>query len=443
MRFFSRFVPQPLVSVATALNALFCFAMVWLFAPSLASAVNAGMLLLAGCLGLATVFSVFFPIHVSRSTQVSLSTVPIYLIAVLLVPPIAVITGAAGLLASEVAMRKRRKTYPSDMVTSAARLVPGILLAGLAEFGLPATIPDLVRPSLAAAVLWSIDIFTAPLLIAPAIAERPFVVLVDVFRHSSVVEIAQYPIGVAAVLAAMQNPWWLVAFVLPVLAVHQHFKRLKELHDQTRQLLERIADTVDDHDAYTGGHSRRVAIFTEHIVKMLQVERKETDLIVLAARIHDIGKIDIPASVLQKPGRLNPEERALIETHPDKGADMLLRYPGFGRGVDMIRFHHEAWDGSGYPRRVKGTGLPVGARVIAVADSFDAMTSDRPYRKGMPVHRAAMELQRGRGTQWDAACVDAFLAALPEIDVAGVNGIPPLRLVASPSSDLPILAAAH
>jgi HD-GYP domain-containing protein (c-di-GMP phosphodiesterase class II) len=164
---------------------------------------------------------------------------------------------------------------------------------------------------------------------------------------------------------------------------------------------------------------------------------------VLAARIHDIGKIDIPASVLQKPGRLTPEERALIETHPDTGADMLLRYPGFGRGVDMIRFHHEAWDGSGYPRRLKGTSIPFGARAIAVADSFDAMTSDRPYRKGMPVYRAAMELQRGRGRQWDPACVDAFLAVLPEIDLHVVQGIPPLRLVAPPSSDRPFLAAAH
>lgn len=428
--FLRRFAPQPTVSIVSAVGALLCVVVPWKLTPALLGIVDPSVLLLALCLGIAIVLAFAFPIHVNRSTQVCLSTVPIYLIAVLLQPLPAVITAGTSILASELVMRRQRKTYLSDIVTSAGRLAPGVLLAGLAVHGLiPPDVPFTMRLAAGAFMLWGIDIFSSPLILAPITGERPLVVLLGVLRHGSVVEVAQYPIGVTAALAASENPLWLLVFAVPIVAVYHHFKHLKELHDRTRQLLERIADTVDDHDAYTGGHSRRVALFTERIVKAMVIDCKEADLIVLAARIHDIGKIDIPASVLQKPGRLSAEERALIETHPDRGADMLLRYPGFGRGVDMIRFHHEAWDGTGYPRGLKGTAIPFGARVIAVADSFDAMTSDRPYRKGMPVHRAALEMQNGRGAQWDAECVDAFLSILPEIDLLTINGVPPLRLI--------------
>jgi HD-GYP domain-containing protein (c-di-GMP phosphodiesterase class II) len=180
-------------------------------------------------------------------------------------------------------------------------------------------------------------------------------------------------------------------------------------------MLERIADTVDEHDAYTGGHSRRVTEYTAHLVKAMAVDRVEADLIVMAARIHDIGKIDIPISILQKPGKLTDAERAVIEMHPDLGADMLAQYADFRRGVDMVRYHHEAWNGSGYPRGLRATAIPFGARLIAVADTYDAMTSDRPYRKGLPPERAAAELRRGRGVQWDPEIVDAFLHVLPEL----------------------------
>ena len=98
-----------------------------------------------------------------------------------------------------------------------------------------------------------------------------------------------------------------------------------------------------------------------------------------------------------------------METHPGRGAELLARYPDFARGVAIVRHHHERWDGQGYPDRRAGIDIPFGARVIAVADSFDAMTSDRPYRPGMPVERAAQILREGRGTQWDAQIVDAFL----------------------------------
>jgi HD-GYP domain-containing protein (c-di-GMP phosphodiesterase class II) len=160
------------------------------------------------------------------------------------------------------------------------------------------------------------------------------------------------------------------------------------------------------------------------LVKALAVDRVEADLIMMAARIHDIGKVDISVDILRKAGTLTAADRALIEMHPDLGADMVHRYPDFRRGADMVRYHHESWNGAGYPRGLRATAIPFGARVIAVADSYDAMTSDRPYRKGMTPAQAAAVLRRGRGVQWDPEIVESFLRILPDM----VAQISPSRL---------------
>jgi HD-GYP domain-containing protein (c-di-GMP phosphodiesterase class II) len=225
---------------------------------------------------------------------------------------------------------------------------------------------------------------------------------------------AQYLLGMLGALAASVQIWALGLLVLPTILVYVALKNVKELQSNTRTILESMADTVDLRDPYTGGHSQRVAKGTAAILNSMGLNGPEVDLIVSAARVHDIGKIGIPDYILNKPGKLEPDEEAIMQTHPDRGADLLNRYPDFVRGVEIIRHHHEAWDGTGYPQKLKGTDIPFGARVIAVADSFDAMTSDRPYRKAMPVSKAASILHQGRGKQWDAAIVDAFLRTIAD-----------------------------
>ena len=118
-----------------------------------------------------------------------------------------------------------------------------------------------------------------------------------------------------------------------------------------------------------------------------------------------------------------------MKTHPQRGAELLARYPDFARGVEIVRHHHERWDGKGYPAGLAGFEIPFGARVIAVADSFDAMTSDRPYRRGMPPETAAQILRDGRGQQWDAQLVDAFLESIAD-ELAPAAASPPVLLPA-------------
>jgi HD domain len=160
--------------------------------------------------------------------------------------------------------------------------------------------------------------------------------------------------------------------------------------------------------------------------------------------VHDIGKIGIPDAILYKPGRLDELERKIMEDHPIRGADLLKRHGDFARGVDIVRHHHESWDGNGYPDRLKGTAIPFGARVIAVADSFDAMTSDRPYRRGMPPPTAATILRTGRGQQWETSVVDALLKGLAELPHQREATAEPMETVAnaSPAHDNPLRDAA-
>lgn len=166
-------------------------------------------------------------------------------------------------------------------------------------------------------------------------------------------------------------------------------------------------------DPYTSRHSKRVSRYAAAIARELDLPAAEQREIALAAELHDIGKIGVPDGVLSKDGRLSTEEVARIQSHPTVGESILqplLRDHPTVRAV--VRWHHERMDGRGYPDRLPGGDIPLAARIVAVADTFDAMTSARPYRRALSVVEAALELCRTSGTQLDPACVQAFLRAL-------------------------------
>jgi putative nucleotidyltransferase with HDIG domain len=259
--------------------------------------------------------------------------------------------------------------------------------------------------------------------------EPPWRILVAIIRDGGLAEGVQYLIGLLGALAALQEIWALVLLVVPTAIAYLAFKRVKEMRIGTRQMLESMADAVDLRDPYTGGHSRRVAATCVDILTELGIFGPEVDLIVSAARVHDIGKIGIPDEILKKPGLLTPQEKAIMETHTERGAELLARYPDFARGVEIVRHHHERWDGEGYPSRMGGLDTPFGARVLSAADSFDAMTSDRPYRQAVTAQHAATILRQGSGHQWDPAVVDALLRVIEdktvERPVPAVEIVPP------------------
>ncbi len=410
----SSLTPQPAVGSATAALAVLALLATWRTASSALVGFDLSSLGLATGLAGAVVFAYQYPIHARHQTKVYLFTVVYFLLAVLTPPLLAAVAAGAGALAGEISRRASSGAYLSDMATEAGRRVPQVLLASLvAHLGQSAP-PSLLAIGGAVFVLALLDAVSLPLQLAPMTGERPLRALGPAVRATAVAEGVQYAVGVVGAAAALTYPWTLPLLAVPAALVYMACKILQEMHDSTRQLLENMADAVDLRDAYTGGHSRRVTEYSAQILRSLGFEGPEVDLILAAARVHDIGKIGIPDAVLNKDGKLSDDEWVVMKAHPVHGAVLLKRHRDFARGIAIVRGHHESWDGSGYPDGLAGLGIPFGARVIAVADSFDAMTSDRPYRKGMPIEKAVGILRDGCGRQWDAAIVAAFLHGITD-----------------------------
>jgi response regulator RpfG family c-di-GMP phosphodiesterase/signal transduction histidine kinase len=175
------------------------------------------------------------------------------------------------------------------------------------------------------------------------------------------------------------------------------------------QTIEALAFAVEAKDPYTHGHSRRVSLLSEQLGRHLSLSDQECEMIRIAAILHDIGKIGIPESILQKPGPLTPDEMAVIKTHPLMGYRILESVRDLAEVNRCILGHHERFDGSGYPGRHMGVEIPFSSRVVAVSDTYDAMTSTRVYRKGLGHRRAIEELQKYSGLQFDPDCVRGFL----------------------------------
>lgn len=173
--------------------------------------------------------------------------------------------------------------------------------------------------------------------------------------------------------------------------------------------LQALSNALDVRDSETEGHSRRVVEYMELIIAQLPVVPGHLATLRRGALLHDIGKIGVPDNVLRKPAALSDAEWVVMKRHPEHGARIISQIPFLEDVSRIVRHHHERWDGKGYPDGIGGEAIPLGARIFAVADSFDAMTSDRPYRRAMSVKDARVEVARCRGTQFDPDVVDAFV----------------------------------
>ena len=194
-----------------------------------------------------------------------------------------------------------------------------------------------------------------------------------------------------------------------------HREHEQHLQRNMLQTVEAIASIVEMRDPYTSGHQRRVAELAGTIAKKMGMSEEEGLAIRLAGIVHDLGKIKIPAEILSKPSRLNEMEYNLIKMHPQAGYEILKEMDFSWPIAQMVHQHHERMDGSGYPLGIKGDEFLPGSRILAVADSFDAMTSDRSYRKALSHDDAVLELRKNRGKQFDATIVEAFFSLLTEV----------------------------
>jgi putative nucleotidyltransferase with HDIG domain len=252
------------------------------------------------------------------------------------------------------------------------------------------------------------------LAVALQMKRRPFASFWTLHRRDLAQMTGLYLLGAIAAVSADGQPLALVLFAVPMVAMLITLRDSARVREQTRGAILELADLIDLRDPYTHGHSQRVAALAERLARRLKLQYSQIELIRDAARVHDIGKIGTNDIVLLKAGPLDSGEQAEMRRHVEIGHRLLRRLPEFWEGAELVLSHHERHDGKGYPRGLQGDELPLEVSVISVADTYDAMTSDRPYRKGMPWEKVRTELQRCRGTQWREVAVDAFIAMIED-----------------------------
>ena len=384
---------------------------------------------LAGSLVAAGILALEFPMHITLSHKVSVAGA-VFFAAILLLPAWHAAALVACVQAIDLvvqAVRRVRATRERPPVgtiglnvlfnAGQAYLVTlgagAILHAGgvSARGGLSTPMDALVLVA-AAAAMYAANLFLVSIAIGMATSRNPLRLFVNT-QHIVLIQYASlYVIGGLAAFASVKLAWLPLLAIVPAVLVYHSLRQRIEMRRDAMRAMERMADEVDRRDPYTFNHSQRVAIYSHAIARKLALSEAEIEQLELAAKVHDIGKIRIPDSILLKPARLSDAERRVMETHPRLGFDILKPFSEYSKVLELVLSHHERYDGKGYPNGTIGRNQPLVAQVIPVADSLDAMTTERAYRGARSWDSALEELRRGSGTQWNPKVVKAAVAVL-------------------------------
>jgi HD-GYP domain-containing protein (c-di-GMP phosphodiesterase class II) len=370
----------------------------------------------------ATLFAVLYAVISRVEFEIGTgSAVPTQLVLVpmLFALPIGAVPAvvAAGLLLQTLADRPWPLRNPArvlPLMASAAHALGPALVIAFAH-GLP--LRWSAWPIYVAALLAQFTFDFGNVLLSTTANRVPFAKVTSVMRLIYLVDAALAPVGLVVAFATRAHPE-LVVLVLPLVALLRNFSRERqqridhalELSDAYRGTAFLLGDVVEADDAYTGSHSRHVVDLVVAVAEDMDLNESDRRDAEFVALLHDVGKIRIPAAIINKPGPLDAEERALMETHTIVGEEMLDRVGGMlGHVGRLVRSCHERWDGKGYPDNLVGEAIPLVARIVCACDAFSAMTTDRPYRSARTLEEALTELQRCSGTQFDPQVVDALL----------------------------------
>jgi putative nucleotidyltransferase with HDIG domain len=364
-------------------------------------------------------------VQLSRTTESSIALLPLIFAAVVLGPLGALLVGAGSLLGDF------RPPYLKLTVYTCTRAITGAL-AGFAAIGATAIFESpfgKIAAATAAAALVAEVVDTAFAAITHRLRGNGTVM--NAVRVIAPLVLAALPmfVPVVAILAAAYtqvSAWTLPVFLVPALAAQRLFALYREQRELTDELrlangrLERaglsfasaLVAALDARDHYTAGHSAAVATYAKDIAARLGLSDEEQHLAHVCGLVHDIGKVGLPAGLLEKPGPLTLTERRLMEEHPAVGQRILANVENYSDIARIVRHHHERVDGNGYPDALAGDDIPLISRILAVADAYDAMTSDRPYREAMASRVARLRIAQAVGSQFDTTVVAAFEAIL-------------------------------
>ncbi len=308
-----------------------------------------------------------------------------------------------------------------------ARLRPIQLLVNVANLGLATFVASItyryvsghahtplddfravVATVIASVVYTILNLGALSVIVAPVVGETPVGMWKNNFSGTFVF-ISLPMLGSLVPITAANHPWGILILVVPLAGAHVALRTLKKVELETQATIVSLTDALEFRDPYTHHHSSRVTDYVIGILdEMPHLPSRMRMTTIDAARIHDVGKVGIRDTPLLKEGKLTDEEFKEIQRHPVIGADIVQNLEMYRHGASIVRHHHERWDGGGYPDGLKDEEIPLGARIIAVADSYDAMTSDRPYRRALSTAVAMSEIDRNSGIQFDPVVVDAF-----------------------------------
>jgi putative nucleotidyltransferase with HDIG domain len=364
-------------------------------------------------------------VRVNPSVEVSISMLPLLLAAVLFGPFAAMVVSASSMIGSLRDPRAKVIVYFSGRaITGAATGVIGATLLAAAGHSIASLVVVTAITAIAAQVL---DLaFVKLVFVARGFGRR-----VHLVRLLGPLLLTATPFytPVIALLAVGYwevSPWILPLFLAPALAAQRFFvlyqdeRRLSDELSTANRRLEKatlsfasaLVATLDARDRYTAGHSAAVSIYARDIARRLNLSPEDQQLAHLCGLVHDIGKIGLPPGLLEKPGALTLDERRQMEEHSAIGERILAKVEDYADIATIVRHHHERVDGNGYPDGLSGDEIPLVSRIIAVADAYNAMTSDRPYRDAMPSRVARMRLAQAVESQFDTSVVAAFEAIL-------------------------------
>jgi putative nucleotidyltransferase with HDIG domain len=364
-------------------------------------------------------------VRVSSTTELSVSFLPLVFAAVVFGPLAAMTVGALGLLGEFRAPYVRWLTW--TLVRAGVGAIAGLSAMTVHSLGGKGFGWLLLTVAVAATANGVADVALSG--VAPVLRRTGS--FTKVSRTVLPVLAATIPLytPIIAVLAyayVFISPWTVALFLLPATAAQRLFIMYREQRETAEQLavaneqLERaglsfagaLVATLDARDRYTAGHSAAVAVYSRDIARRMGLGESEQQLVYLAGLVHDIGKIGLPPGLLEKPGPLTLDERRVMEEHSVIGERILSRVENYAEIAMVVRHHHERVDGHGYPDGLHADEIPLLARIISVADAYNAMTSDRPYREAMPSRVARLRLAQAVESQFDTAVVAAFEALL-------------------------------
>lgn len=342
--------------------------------------------------------------NTSKSTAGTISFLPFLSVALVAPNLAALLAVVVSTLVAETVLRRPmlKLIFNTAQHTFSVAIGVVIFLAAGGQSALSGT-PQFAPFFFLVAAYFIVNKLAVSTVVAAASNQSTLQLWMKSMAGSAMYDALSMPLIVFFALAyAELGPGWTAILALPMLGVRQLYRTVYALEKVNEEMLQLMVASIEARDPYTSGHSQRVARYARAIAKEAGLPQRQIDRVEIAALLHDVGKIHEEfAHILRKPGRLSVEEFSRMKLHPIRSAELIAKVSHFSDLVTPVRAHHEAWNGSGYPDQLHGDAIPLPARVIALADTIDAMTTSRPYREGLPLEVVRKEIAAESGRQFD------------------------------------------